>query len=95
LPLECELDPADEPTEIGADPERRAASRELGARVAAALKRLAPDRRRAAAAHLQGFEVAEIMAFFGWSYERARNLIARGVADLRRQLESESDHERP
>lgn len=94
LPMECELDPAAEPSETRADPERRATSRELGERIALALQGLSPDRRRAAAAHLQGFDVAEIMNLFGWSYERARNLIARGVGDLRRRLGSESEYER-
>jgi hypothetical protein len=30
--------------------------------------------------------VDEIMARHGWSYQKARNLIARGMADLRRIL---------
>lgn len=67
-------------------PERALASQELRSQVAAALATLSADRRRAARAHLAGFEVQEIMAMQGWSYNRARNLIARGMADLRRAL---------
>jgi DNA-directed RNA polymerase specialized sigma24 family protein len=37
-------------------------------------------------AHLQGLSVAEIMALYGWSYQKARNLIARRMADLRGAL---------
>jgi RNA polymerase sigma factor (sigma-70 family) len=67
-------------------PERRLASRELREQMAAALATLTADRRRAVRAHLAGFEVAEIMAMNGWTYNRARNLVARGMADLRRAL---------
>jgi DNA-directed RNA polymerase specialized sigma24 family protein len=49
-------------------------------------RRCAPDRARAVKAHLAGFSVEEIMALCGWPYQRARNLIARGMADLRLAL---------
>jgi RNA polymerase sigma factor (sigma-70 family) len=75
------LPPAGEP-----GPERALAWRELRSQVAVALATLSADRRRAARAHLAGFEVKEIMAMHDWSYNRARNLIARGMADLRRAL---------
>ena len=77
----AELPPPGEP-----GPERALASRELRSQVAAALATVSADRRRAARAHLAGFEVTEIMAMNGWSYNRARNLIARGMADLRHAL---------
>ena len=32
---------------------------------------------------LAGFAVADIMTMHGWSYQKARNLVARGLADLR------------
>jgi DNA-directed RNA polymerase specialized sigma24 family protein len=38
-------------------------------------------------AHLAGFQFQEIMIRFGWSYQRARNLISRGMADLRKALD--------
>lgn len=44
---------------------------------------LSEDRRRAVRAHLEGFSVAEIMKMYGWTYQRGRNLIARGMNDLR------------
>jgi hypothetical protein len=34
--------------------------------------------------------VDEIMDLFGWSYQKARNLIARGKTDLRAILQEES-----
>jgi len=69
-------------------PDRVLEARDSGARVHAALAKLSPDRRRAMQAVLNGLDVAEIQDLFGWSYQRARNLIARGRADLRKQLEA-------
>ena len=67
-------------------------SMELGMDIRESLSILAPDRRRAVQAHLMGFDVREIMEIRGWSYNRARNLIARGMADLRRELEKRGFH---
>ena len=44
------------------------------------------ERRRAVEAHLAGYTVDEIMGRFDWTYSRARNLVARGMADLRQRL---------
>jgi DNA-directed RNA polymerase specialized sigma24 family protein len=69
----------------GADP-AAAADQEpsaVSAAVAAGLTTLSEERRRAVRAHLEGFSVAEIMDMHGWTYQRARNLIARGMSDLR------------
>ena len=57
--------------------------REQRAALRASLETLPPDRARAVRAHLAGFSVQEVMALCGWPYQRARNLIARGMADLR------------
>jgi RNA polymerase sigma factor (sigma-70 family) len=51
------------------------------------LRCLTPDRQDAVRAHLAGFQFQEIMVRFGWSYQRARNLISRGMADLRKALD--------
>jgi RNA polymerase sigma-70 factor (ECF subfamily) len=67
-------------------PERRLAATTTRAAIEAALEQLLPDRRRAVRAHLAGYDVNEIMTMFGWTYQQARNLIARGMADLRRAL---------
>lgn len=75
-----------EPMDASASPEAQLAAGDTTAALAAALDSLAPDRRRAVEAHLQGYDVAEIMRMFGWPYQRARNLIARGMADLRAAL---------
>jgi len=54
------------------------------------LRRLSTDRERAVRAHLAGFDVQATMRMFDWSYQRARNLIARGMADLRVDLSTAS-----
>jgi RNA polymerase sigma factor (sigma-70 family) len=56
--------------------------------LAEALAAMAPDRARAVRGHLAGFNVEELMTLYGWTYQRARNLIARGMADLRAELRS-------
>lgn len=54
--------------------------------LAEALQAMAPDRARAVRGHLAGFDVEELMKLYGWTYQRARNLVARGMADLRSEL---------
>jgi RNA polymerase sigma factor (sigma-70 family) len=61
-------------------------AREQTERIVTALASLAPDRAKAVRAHLAGFDVNEIMTMYGWPYQKARNLITRGVADLRARL---------
>lgn len=69
-----------------ADPHQQAALAQDAARLRAAIDRLSPDRRRAMQAVMSGLDVGEIQDLFGWPYEKARNLIARGRADLRDML---------
>lgn len=73
----------DQPT-----PEQALESKELGVAIRDAMTTLLPDRKRAVQAHLMGFDVQEIMTMQDWPYNKARNLISRGMADLRRELES-------
>jgi RNA polymerase sigma factor (sigma-70 family) len=65
-----------------------AAVREQRELLAEALKSLPIDRRRAVQGYLAGFSIPELMKMYGWSYERARNLSARGMADLRASLKT-------
>lgn len=51
-----------------------------------ALAALAENRRRAVELHLQGLSLAEIAALLGWTESKARNLVYRGLADLRAEL---------
>jgi RNA polymerase sigma factor (sigma-70 family) len=69
------------------DPHVALDRKEKMARIRAAIQEIAPERRLAVRAHLSGFAVTEIMSRYGWSYQKARNLVARGMADLRRILQ--------
>lgn len=69
-------------------PAERLFAGERGQVLSEAIKSLPTDRRRAVQAYLAGFSVPEVMTMYGWSYERARNLSARGMADLRASLKT-------
>ncbi|HYG65031.1 MAG TPA: RNA polymerase sigma factor [Thermoanaerobaculia bacterium] len=74
------------PQTPGPDPEAAARSAELGRRLREALAALPDNRRRAVALHLQGFNVQEAAELLGWTEAKTRNLIYRGLEDLRRDL---------
>lgn len=69
-----------------AEPDRALRRQELAARLDDCMERLRTERKLAVRAHLAGFEVKEIMALHDWPYNKARNLISRGMADLRTYL---------
>jgi RNA polymerase sigma factor (sigma-70 family) len=79
-------EPAPRPSD---DPDRVLVSKQTDARVRAALAQLSPDRRRSFPAVLKGLYCAEILYLFCWYYARARTLIARGRADMRKLLEED------
>jgi RNA polymerase sigma factor (sigma-70 family) len=70
------------------DPFHALAAKEQFREIILAIRCLAPDRQHAVRAHLTGFGFNEIMGLYGWSYQRTRNLISRGMADLRTSLNS-------
>lgn len=77
--LAVELDTAPDPVDT-------VEGRELGQHIRAEIATLQPERGLAVRCHLAGYRVREIMAAHGWTYQKARNLIARGMADLRHGL---------
>lgn len=58
-------------------------------KVEAALARLPENRRRAVRLHLEGLTKQEIGKLLGWTESKARNLVYRGLHDLREQLRAE------
>lgn len=64
-------------------------NRELADRVMAAVDRLAPNRRPVVRMHLLGYEREEIAKLLGWTVGKVRNLLSRGLADLRAALGAE------
>ena len=80
-------------TLIGSDdPHRMLESKESKSFIDACIDEMETSRQRAVRSHLAGFEVTEIMEMYGWSYNKARNLIARGMAELRQSIR---ERERP
>lgn len=77
------------PASAEASPEHRVEGKLLREKVALALARLAPNRRRAVSLHLQGFSSEEVADLTGWSEPKARNLVYRGREDLREELRRE------
>jgi len=70
-------------------PDAVTARRELMARIAAAVQSLPENRRRAVELHLQGLSLPEIGELLGWSEAKTRNLVYRGLDDLRDTLRRE------
>src|SRR5262249_55131756 len=58
-------------------------------KVEAALARLPENRRRAVGLHLEGMTTQGIADLLGWSEAKARNLVYRGLKDLRERLRAE------
>ncbi len=83
-----ELGPEADKADPSAPPDAILEAKELGRAIRTALSEIGADRRRAVKAHLAGYEVKEMMVMFDWPYHKARNLIARGMADLRRKLDA-------
>jgi RNA polymerase sigma factor (sigma-70 family) len=71
---------------VADNPHQALLARDDAAQLASCIDELAPDRMQAVRAHLAGFDVAELMASYGWSYQKARNLVSRGMQDLREAL---------
>ena len=59
---------------------------ELAAQIDAAVDSLPMDRRVAVRFHLTGYDRDDIARALGWSEARTRNLLYRGLEDLRRRL---------
>lgn len=74
------------------DPRRSAdeglEGREVSAAIHRAVALLAESRRAVVRMHLAGYERDEIGDLLGWSEAKTRNLLYRGLADLRQTLES-------
>lgn len=69
--------------EVAVNPEDRAASRQLGDAITDCLHQLINSRRRAVVLHLHGHSAAESARLLGRGLKQVRNLVYRGLADLR------------
>ena len=76
-------------TDPNRSPELEAERRQVADKVRTALSRLSDNRRRAVGLYLEGMTSQEIANLLGWSEPKARNLLYRGLSDLRAQLRAE------
>ncbi len=86
---EEELDSARETTRMAstaAGPQERVEERELAQRIAEAVEGLIDSRRPVVRMYLSGYGTQEIADVLGWTEAKARNLVYRGLADLRARL---------
>lgn len=75
-------------------PDIAASRKQTIQRVKEALARLPDNRRQAVSLHLQGMTTQEIADLLDWTEPKARNLVYRGLNDLRQSLkESGIDYE--
>ncbi len=72
----------------GADPEQGAIANELGREIRGCVQELVEARRRPVILHLMGHSVVDVAARLELGVKQAENLVYRGLADLRRCLES-------
>ncbi|HSE98306.1 MAG TPA: RNA polymerase sigma factor, partial [Blastocatellia bacterium] len=70
-------------------PDRIAERRQVMQKVEAAIAHLTENRRTAVELHLQGMTSQEIADLMDWSEPKARNLVYRGLNDLRERLREE------
>jgi len=74
------------PAAAGGSPEALASRQELMQKVRTALAKLHDNRRLVVTLHLRGLSNLEVAKVLGWSEPKARNLIYRGLNDLRKYL---------
>ena len=78
----------DETEELVADsdPARSVEESELSAQLARAIEAITPSRRPVLRMYLAGYSREEVATVMGWSEAKTRNLLYRGLADLRGRL---------
>ncbi len=69
-----------------ASPERDLESSELGTQVARAIELIPASRRPVVRMYLAGYPREEIAGLLGWTEAKTRNLLYRGLTDLRARL---------
>lgn len=77
------------PAPIRDSPEHLAESREAIRKVMSAVARLPDDQRRAVGMYLQGMTSQDVADLMEWTEPKSRNLIYRGLKELRKSLREE------
>jgi RNA polymerase sigma factor (sigma-70 family) len=77
------------PAPVKDSPERLAESREAVDKVMSAVAKLPDAQRRAVGMYLQGMTSQDVADVMGWSEPKSRNLVYRGLKELRKSLREE------
>lgn len=77
------------PAPVKDSPERLAESREAVDKVMSAVAKLPDAQRRAVGMYLQGMNSQDVADLMGWSEPKSRNLVYRGLKELRKSLREE------
>ena len=77
------------PAPVRDSPERLAESREAVDKVMSAVAKIPDAQRRAVGMYLQGMTSQDVADLMGWSEPKSRNLIYRGLKELRKSLREE------
>lgn len=77
------------PAPVRDSPERLAESREAVGKVMSVVARLPDEQRRAVGMYLQGMTSQDVADLMGWTEPKSRNLIYRGLKELRKSLREE------
>jgi RNA polymerase sigma factor (sigma-70 family) len=80
------LDQVELPPSNAPDPAAGVEESELTEQLTRALEAITPSRRPVVRMYLAGYSREEVAALMGWSEAKTRNLLYRGLADLREQL---------
>lgn len=80
------LDEVEEPVSDASDPTRSVEESELAGQLARAIEAITPSRRPVVRMYLAGHSREEVAELMGWSEAKTRNLLYRGLADLRERL---------
>jgi RNA polymerase sigma-70 factor (ECF subfamily) len=84
--LAVPLDQAEKRASTAPDPSRAVEQSELGEQVSRAIEEITPSRRPVVRMYLAGYSREEVAALMGWSEAKTRNLLYRGLSDLRERL---------
>ena len=77
-----------DPVSADPSPEGTVAGAQTGALIVECLEELSENRGLAVKLYLQGFNYQEVADLLGWSEAKARNLVSRGMRDLRELLQA-------
>lgn len=91
--LDALLETAASPAALQVAPVDTAPADELAYRVRGALQRLAENRRMVVSLHLDGYHRQEIATLTGWTDAKVRNLLYRGMDELRGHLSEDPSAE--